>query len=431
MMHFVTLHPTSNLGGAETLLTRIVRSFTKNRKRIIMITYENDFVFSELTEDEKKLVDRRIIPQMGKSVKYLHDKEIADLENLGSKIRKSRQGPLCIYAPYFNNLQLAITMFRKTDNVRILTAFLHPEAWPRSLFRSRFCSTKKSIRPLKENQLWQYQKNLLNMLDQNRACWFMSESVKAYHEYYYGVTLSNSYVIPLPFDIRNHSTKWGGSREQKTFRVVWLGRFEYFKNPSIKTVFMALQDLAKIHTDINFEFSLIGYGRKEYEEDVRSFVQSNLVKVNFLGKISVSEIDPLLTKHDVGVAMGTSALHMGALGMPTIYIESSDEKNAESIKGTWLFDQPIGLASGVYLKITGNQYPGREHIRSLLEHAIKNKDLLARFGEKSRKYVEDYYDEEKLIPRILEATDNSTFAPDKVPVYREPLFYRFARDAIN
>ncbi|WP_198468395.1 hypothetical protein [Acetomicrobium sp. S15 = DSM 107314] len=431
MKQFVTLHPTINLGGAETLLARIIRFLSRQNIKVIMITHENDFVYSELlTASEKGFVDIWCLPKTRKGVKYLYDEDILDLEHLGQGLRSAIKGTLCVYAPYFNNLQLAMTIFRKSEDVRILTSFLHPEAWPTSLFFSRLSRYKESIRPLKKNKLWHYQRNLLKILDKNNACWFMSDSVKSYHEYYYDVDLPKSAVIPLPFDTKDHNAVWEGPSAHGIFRVVWLGRFDYFKNPSIKVIFDALQSLAEENKNTKIKFNLIGYGNKRYEKDIHSYLKSDKIEINYLGKIHVSELDDILVKHDVGIAMGTSSLHIGALGIPAINIEAGDEKSKKKIKGTWLFQQPKGLASDVYLEITGkSQVIGRE-IGCLLKQAMNNKELLPLLGEKCRKYVRNNYDENKIMPKLINIWESSSFSPEMFPIYREPIYYRVARSVI-
>lgn len=426
MDRFVTLHPTSNLGGAETLLIRILRSMFKKGQKVTMIMHKNDFVFSQLDSGEREMIETWELPEMGKSVKYLNTKELSFLESLGGKISNNGKDNFYVYAPYFNNLELAIALFRKQTNVRLFTSFLHPEAWPRDLFFSSIA--RRAIRPKKKCPLWEYQRQLLQTLDEKRASWFMSESVKAYHEFYYEVKLQNSYVIPLPFDVDAHNVSWQPLGEQNRFKVIWLGRFDYFKNPSIKTAFEALQSLAEKNRDIKFELSLIGYGNDSFEKDIRESLKSDLVKIEFFGRIPVSEIDELLVQHHVGIGMGTSVLHMGVLGMPTINIEAGDDNNIGKIKGSWLFDLAIGLCSGVYLDMAGGKSSfKRESVSSLLNQAFNQRQDLQKIGQKCRKYVCDYYDERIVMPRVLDAWQGSNFSTGMFSVYRAPLPIRAIR----
>lgn len=270
---YVTYYDVSGLGGAETLHSRIVNYLAASKCKLYMIASERDFTYKQISKEFLEDIIRIPVDGIYLSTKNNSQKEKKEIQELAKSYLSLNDNMLLAYAPYFSNLQVTMMIFESFQHARLFTSFLHPEAWPRALF-SWPSVYGKSIRPLRKNSLYYYQKELLKKLDTGSASWFMSDLVKKYHEYYYDVELPNSRVIPLPFDIPEiDSVVLNRSRKNSDIlKVVWLGRFEYFKNPSIKKAYEALQQLIEKHKDLKVEFDLIGYGSEKYEKEDRKSV---------------------------------------------------------------------------------------------------------------------------------------------------------------
>lgn len=424
---FTIIDSSSNIGGVETLVVRLARFLNRDKRNVRLLHFNaSSFVRRELSEFDFQEV------HLESSISYLTGKEIDLLRN---SLESHINGFEFVFAPYYSNLQLASLLPK--ENTVILNGFFHPSAWVTHLsfgllsdVAKHFHSSKTSIRKIKVNDHWLYQQDLLRKLDNHSANWFMSDLVKKYHEYYYNVELPNSRVIPLPFDIPEiDPVAFDKARKKRDMlKVVWLGRFEYFKNPSIKKTYEALQQLIEKHKDLKVEFDLIGYGSEKYEKDIRKEVKtSGRLQVKYLGKIFPDRLPEVIAQYDVGVAMGTSALHIGVMGIPTIYVDASDENHYKEIKGCWLHKEPIGLGSGVYADIAGYRIDGREEIKVLFEEVIAAPELLENYGAKDREYVLENYDEKKIMPQIIDAWTSSTFSPGDMEVYRYPPLKRFIR----
>lgn len=426
---YVTYYDVSGLGGAETLHSRIVNYLAASKCKLYMIASERDYAYNQIPKELLGNIIR--IPVDGKylSTKNNSLKEKKEIQELVKTYLSLNDTILLAYAPYFNNLQITMMIFESFQHARLFTSFLHPESWPRAIF-SWPSVYGKSIRPLRKNSLYYYQRELLKKLDTGSANWFMSDVVKKYHEFYYDVELSNSRVIPLPFDIPEiDAVGFDNARKKRDMlKVLWLGRFTYFKNPSMKKTYEALQRLVEKHKDLKVEFDLIGYGSEKYEKDIRKEVKtSGRLQVKYLGKIPPGKLPEVITQYDVGVAMGTSALHIGVMGIPTIYVDASDENHYKEIKGCWLHKEPIGLGSGVYADIAGYRIEGREDMKVLFEEVIAAPELLEEYGVKDRNYVIENYDENKIMPQIIDAWTSSTFSPGDMEVFRHPPLKRFMR----
>lgn len=428
-MKLAILFSSTAIGGAETLMARISRYSIRHNYDLQLVNTSCESVIKDLIEPEKfsSIVDLSLSLGTGLMTKKEFERLVAAKE-LVSKTADE----IHILAPYFHNIQIAMAAFRPyADRVRITTAFLHTEAWSRALFTIPLFGKRQQIRDLKQNSLYYYQKHLLQRLDLGSANWFMSDLVKKYHEYYYDVQLPNSRVIPLPFDIPeidpvvlNRSRK-----NSDILKVVWLGRFEYFKNPSIKKTYEALDRLTEEHKDLKVEFDLIGYGNEKYEKDIRKEVKtSGRLQVKYLGKIFPDKLPEVISQYDVGVAMGTSALHIGGMRIPSILVDASDEKHINQIKGCWLYEAPVGfLGEGVYADICGYSVKARQELSTMFEELLDRGHGSETLGNKCFEYTLENYDENKIMPQIIDAWTSSTFSPGDMEVYRHPPLKRFIR----
>lgn len=429
---FLTFCNSTNLGGAETLTTRIINYLAADNKRTYMFATKDDYAFNNLSSKNQRNIIRIPIDDFCLSSKNISPRTLSKFTERVLEYIPYNTENLYIYAPYFNNIQLMSLVFYEIRNAKLFTGYLHPEAWPGSLFPffSRF---KKTIKPIKKSRLYHFQQiNLIN-LDRHSANWFMNDIVKKYHEYYYDIELRNAKVIPLPFDIPNvgENTTRVNEVSQDKLKVVWLGRFEYFKNPAIKKVYNALSNLVNKYKEMKIEFDLIGYGRKEYEKDVRKYVKTdNRLEVKYLGKIFPDKLHEVLAQYDVGVAMGTSALHIASMKIPTILVDASDEKHISQIKGCWLNEAPTGfLGEGIYADICGYGIETRRNLLTLFEELLNYGTQSGLIGEKCYEYIHKYYDRNKIMPQIIDAWTSSTFSPADMEVYRHLPIERLIRRA--
>lgn len=427
---YVTYYDVSGLGGAETLHSRIVNYLAASKCKLYMIASERDYAYNQIPKELLGNIIR--IPVDGKylSTKNNSLKEKKEIQELVKTYLSLNDTILLAYAPYFNNLQITMMIFESFQHARLFTSFLHPESWPRAIF-SWPSVYGKSIRPLRKNSIYYYQKELLKKLDTASASWFMSDLVKKYHEYYYDVELPNSRVIPLPFDIPEiDPIAFDKARKKRDIlKVVWLGRFEYFKNPSIKKTYEALQQLTEKYKDLKVEFDLIGYGSEKYEKDIRKEVKtSGRLQVKYLGKIFPDKLPEVIAQYDVGVAMGTSALHIGGMRIPSILVDASDEKHINQIKGCWLHEAPVGfLGEGVYADICRYTVEARRGLLTFFEELLDLGTRSETIGNKCYGYTLENYDENKIMPQIIDAWTSSTFSPGDMEVFRHPPLKRFIR----
>lgn len=417
---YVVIDSSSNVGGIETLIVRVVSYLLKNGLSVsLLFLNSNSYVNRVLTESKGVTRTHFSIPY---GLPYL---SVNEGKGISERLNNcfSAESTL-VLSSNLSHLQLILHLNR--SDVTVLNGFFHTESWVNELFVMH-----EKILPRKRNSLWSYQRALLADLDYGAANWFMSDVVKKYHEFYYDVELSNSRVIPLPFDIPEiDAVGFDNARKKRDMlKVLWLGRFEYFKNPSIKKTYEALEQLIEKHKDLKLEFDLIGYGSEKYEKDIRKVVKtSGRLQVKYLGKIFPDKLPEVITQYDVGVAMGTSALHIGGMRIPSILVDASDEKHINQIKGCWLHEAPVGfLGEGVYADICGYTVEARRGLLTFFEELLDLGTRSETIGNKCYEYTLENYDENKIMPQIIDAWTSSTFSPGDMEVFRHSPLKRFIR----
>lgn len=123
--------------------------------------------------------------------------------------------------------------------------------------------------------------------------------------------------------------------------LVWLGRFAGSKKFSICNI---IDNFAKYETKKKKVFRLIGNG--PVEEEIKDYAKKygNEIRFEFPGVMTGEELSSYIQKNaDVGVAMGTSMLNIGSLGVPCIAAAQSDEPITIT-NFLWLSDMYGGCA---------------------------------------------------------------------------------------
>lgn len=220
------------------------------------------------------------------------------------------------------NISLEIIAF--SPEAAPIGYLLQQEAYRNSTFvDARLCMTILHPRDLmRETEKWHV--HVLNKVlafaigPQNLV--FMNEQCRATHSAFLARDLSANPIVPVPIDHR--LPRWAGCADQKSVRIVLVGRIVNFKAynfalPAILAQFSA-QGLSVI-------CDIYGYGTEEgrLKELVRqSGVEDQL---RFHGAIPLETFDDLVSGYDLFIGMGTAAVQAAQLGVPTILAIVDDE----------------------------------------------------------------------------------------------------------
>ncbi|MGA2079069.1 MAG: hypothetical protein ABSH53_00415 [Holophaga sp.] len=153
-------------------------------------------------------------------------------------------------------------------------------------------------------------------------------------------TLPEPTIIPLPLVMPPHRLRTSGLGEGP-LRVAWVGRLYDFKVHILAYALQRLSAYART-AERAMVFHLVGDG-PEQASIRRLDLQHDLFRLDLVGPVPGSELSQYLLDHaDLVLAMGTSALEGGKLGIPTILLDFSLAPVRGDYRFRWLFEAKGG-----------------------------------------------------------------------------------------
>lgn len=171
--------------------------------------------------------------------------------------------------------------------------------------------------------------------------------------------------------------------------LVWLGRFAGSKEEAIYNI---IDNFAQYETTKKKVFHLIGNGPVENRIKEYTKKYSKNIKFIFPGVMTGEDLSSYIQKNaDIGVAMGTSMLNIGSLGVPCIALPQSKERITIK-KFLWLNDM-YGGCCGTPLEdneIFRPMYDKLQSFDSMVDDICKY-GKRQEIGEAGRKFYEKSY----------------------------------------
>ena len=195
--------------------------------------------------------------------------------------------------------------------------------------------------------------------------------------------------------------------------LVWLGRFAGSKKYAIYNI---IDNFAAYKTSKKKRFHLIGNG--PLEKDIKDYASkySQDIEFIFTGVLTADDLTKYLQENaDVGVAMGTSTLNIGALSIPVIMAPQSATPITID-KFLWLSDMEGGCC-GTPLddnKMFDGMYKKLKTFKSMLDDACDSKQRKAIAEEGQNLYTQTYGSIEYCGSKFLEAICQTTLTYEKL-----------------
>jgi hypothetical protein len=421
-MNIVVFDFSNSLGGAETFNTRFIRYLVDNGDDVAVVGSEKSIIF-ELLDNKCVEIKKYICPRV--SDFFVSPEEELTLAGLGNKILDDYNGQeLYVLASYFDVLHKAMHIFNGNRKVYIMSGILHPEAWsiwePETGFNA-----VRAFKPKKIDRLWHYKRELLSRLDSSKAIWYPNDIFRKYNENYFSVRLHHRVLATVPVEPVAHEINYQLTTPASLLKVLWLGRFDFFKNESILKFIEDLNRLLEINKNMTICFDLIGYGDDIYENELKLYVEqvNDRLKIRFLGKMSEVEIYDVIDneKYHFAVAMGSSAYHLAMIGLPVLAIDSSVKGLRRLVKGVWLDEatDEFDEGSSLYLMMIGEEPLQRRDIIELLSEVFSD-GFLKKKSVSCSEYVKRYHSIDVLLPKIRSHMLQSEFS--------EKITYEFERN---
>ncbi|MEW7864197.1 hypothetical protein [Aeromonas diversa] len=401
-MNFVIFDLSKSLGGAETFDCRFIDYLVGLGDSVAVVGHQDSVIFGLL--DAKSIKVRTyIIPEMDDF--FVSPREQSSLATLGQQIIDDFLGEnIYVLASYFEVLHKAMHVFNGDKRVHISTGMLHPEAW--SLWEpGAGLNASRAFKPKKIDRLWYYKRDLLSKLDHDKAIWYPNDIFRKYNEDYFSLCLNHRALATVPVEPVTYSINYQITTPENILRVLWLGRFDFFKNESIFKFIDSLLDLLDKNKNLTICFDLIGYGAEIYERELKSYAKQvgDRLNIRFLGKMSETEIYGFVgvEKYHFAVAMGSSAYHLAMMGLPVLAIDSSAKGLRRLVKGVWLDEatDEFDEGSSLYLMMIGEEPPQRRDILDILFEVFDD-GFLQRKSISCSEYVNRYHNIDLLLPKI-------------------------------
>lgn len=371
-------YPSHITGGAEFLL-KTVADFLKKHVEVHLIDIEDGWLSKNLHDVKKIKITNNL------KIKLDEHSVLITTANLIRKLDEHFTGNFKIIAwiVQINNVIPSLPRIGSIQYIPILRKLLKV-----TLLRSEYKNLS----------------SLTSYLHNKNSLYTMDDACNDVFEKYYGWRVKNYLPVILPsnkiFDLPTQKKR----RPTNYFRCVWLGRLDgQFKNPILKRVMLDLSNHAK-NSDDHITFTIIGTGPGLSEaKNVASKIKN--MEVFFLGELRGTELFNVLCGHDIGFAMGTSALEIAACGTPVILLDASYREVASSYKYQWLFESR-GYCIGRSIDNAVDKSMGNKRdINDVLEDITNSEDSIRYL---CHAHVRKFHTIESLESRILDAIKQTT-----------------------
>ena len=409
------------LGGGETLLLRMVGSFS--HKKIKVISSKSSYIHDKLKNNDH-LSSALLLYSNNYNFNYLSKKNKAEfLRWLDTVLPENELFKIVTFCMRDLHLLVSFMGKYKRKNINIIHLLLHPLD---HLYLGQTITDKLILKAFGKNQ-FKERKNLivnsavLDRLEMSGALIPMNFNVLKRLEIDTKISIKPDKIIPLPFFREGDCMhqKVVGNNSDKQTKIVWLGRIVDFKIAAIKCM------IDFVSTNENYSFDIIGYGSESLINDYISYKSVN-DRVAIIGRVPHDELKKALANYDIGYGMGTSMAELTLCDLPSIVALASPDFKAfeQAISAGLVYEQkPGNVGDDLYrTNIIESTFPLIiDTIRKIEEDP---QDCL----NKSLDYLSNNFSLEKNISRyadVIESAPHTSFSgikPLRVSLLRKVLF---------
>lgn len=416
-MNIIINESNSNLGGVETFLSDLANSIYLNHNVYFLVN--KDVSYFEFNDTRKRF--KYIYKNVNFPIEYSTKRDIRlEKEFIKSQLDLSEE--YFVISLYFFTFQYSLAIFGDDSNFKLLHFWSHPQQWINELYVIGDTNyVTNNI--VKNTRKFLYQKNLLIELHEKFADYYtLNHSFINYNNWFYGTDLilnPNSFAFPV-LSKCSQSNRHFNIQTSKTFKILWVGRFAWFKIDAIKYIIKSLEYLSANWSDYLIELTIVGYGEKKYEKLIIDFSNNSTIKINLTGKVDHEKLPQLFDQYDVGIAMGLTVRNMADCSLPAILIDQIDHNDIFKPSCDWLFDSEIDdLGDGHYQFISG-RVQNKKTLINLLNSILMNELDLVYLSKKSKKFFDLNYSMENNLEIFFKFLNGSNFNGLNYKVYSRP-----------
>ena len=411
----------SNIGGVETFLEDLASLLSVEHDVFFLV--DNHESYYEKNDLEKKY--RYIYKNNTTLVEYLNERDLkVEIDYIHAQLDMDDE--YFVISFYFSTLQYAMATFGDRTNFKLLHFWSHPQSWINSLAlmgRRKFVDSKTIINKKKYN----YQRDLLNKINEKRADFCgLNKTLLEFNNWFYDINLTlnpNSFGFPT-FSKCIETTKTFEFRESRILKVLWVGRFDWFKNKSIEYIVRSLEYINNQQMNVTLILDIIGYGSERYLKEVTCLVKHSDLNINILQAVEYDCLPELFRQYDLGIAMGLTVKNMADCFLPAILIDSIDKVDIFHPACDWLYNSDVDdSGDGYYSSIFGHKNK-KKTIIDLINPIIEEEIDLKEISIRNKSFFDENYSMQNNLTRIIFLLENSGFSGLNFRIYRRPLLIR-------
>lgn len=253
----------------------------------------------------------------------------------------------------------------------------------------------------------------LKVLVRNRALVFMDQENVRNTELYNNFKISGCRFLPIPVDIVSSTKICTIFNSGSALKFSWVGRIVDFKYYPLKRIMIDL-DAYAAKSGQNIRLNIVGSG--PYLDKIETLSkQLASLDVHFSGDLSLTGVRDLIAKDtDIVVAMGTSALEGGALGVPTILLDLAYKDIHQNYHYKWLYEtKNFNLAeevSSAHLDTDG------ESLGNLIRDYIADSRNIS---DSCHRYVVDHHSLDAVSKLLLEYVSETELTAKQIEKFRK------------
>lgn len=221
---------------------------------------------------------------------------------------------------------------------------------------------------------------------------------------YLGITIPKPHYLPIPVPVSEdkRAILMGRDFHGHGLRVVWVGRVVDFKFFILQR---SLIELDRLQPRLGMEIRITLVGSGNYLQAL-SEVVSRLphLRCEFVDHVAPGDLDEfLISRADLLLAMGTSALEGARLGIPTLLLDVAHGPVSADYVFRWLYERQGYTLGNI---ISDDDYvSGNTSLADRIDKLISN---FPQISARCRNYFTDHHEMSSVGGKLLEILENTS-----------------------
>ncbi|WP_162626200.1 glycosyltransferase [Aeromonas salmonicida] len=405
----------AELGGAQTYFIRVIEYLLSNGEEVAVLANCGDYV-AKYFEQSTAHIDVIYIPDDINCSLWKSPSVRDSIAQYGAQLRASRQGFLRVVTYNVPNVLFSIFLFNQETNWSLTAMTMHHEEWTHWEPGVGFVQAE-GMNPHYRNRLWNEYRHLLIQLDKTRSLFWGGYLVKQYMDFVFEHEFHVEYICQTP--IEYIPALCLSKPENKKLNILWCGRFDSFKSPGLVQFSSELEQFSIAHPDLSVSLHLVGRGHDKAQLYIQNaMAEIKNVTVFFDGEVPFFDMPQYISagQFDFGIAMGSTPLLFGSLGLPTILIDVGSISLMSKMKGTWLHETDLNITAGygLVLEVLGEDtvklYGRRSYYDLIGDYITWDSTKWRDVSQKTVDYVKCNHAAESVFSVVKKSIDRAKWA---------------------